>query len=338
MVRPAVHPLRVREETLHDLRDEFLLRCQAKNLSARTIQWYEERTRLFVDWCEARRIERAAELTTSVLEEYVIELRASGLAPNTVRGYAQILKTMARLGHRKGLIPVDITTDFEMPKVPQLVIPTFSDEQLRALLKQPDARTWVGVRDRAILLTFLDTLVRVSELVGLNAEDVDLRERTMRVMGKGAKERDLPLGQAATQALRRYKRALADLRPGDPFFISRYAGRITRKSVHEMVARYGKKAGIEGVRCSPHTLRHTGAKRFILAGGDVFTLQKLLGHTTLFMVRRYVEMTTIDVNAQHERFSPADSLFRGALGPHHSAHPAEKHPNYGNVHQAGAVR
>lgn len=135
----------------------------------------------------------------------------------------------------------------------------------------------------------------------------------MRVMGKGAKERDLPLGQAATQALRRYQRGLADLRPGDPFFISRYGGRITRKSVHELVTRYGKKAGIEGVRCSPHTLRHTGAKRFILAGGDVFTLQKLLGHTTLFMVRRYVEMTSIDIQAQHERYSPVDSLLRRAL-------------------------
>ena len=310
MVRLAVHPLRVREETLQDLRDEFLLRCQAKNLSARTIEWYEERTRFFAEWCEARGIERAAELTTSVLEEYVIDMRASGLAPNTVRGYAQILKTMARLGHRKGLIPVDITADFEMPKVPQVIIPTFSDEQLRALLKQPDARTWIGIRDRAILLIFLDTLVRVSELVGLNAEDLDLKARTMRVIGKGAKERDLPLGQAATQALRRYQRGLADLRPGDPFFISRYSGRISRKSVHELVARYGQAAGIEGVRCSPHTLRHTGAKRFILAGGDVFTLQKLLGHTTLFMVRRYVELSSIDVQAQHERYSPADVLLR----------------------------
>jgi integrase/recombinase XerD len=82
--------------------------------------------------------------------------------------------------------------------------------------------------------------------------------------------------------------------------------------VHELVARYGKKAGIEGVRSSPHTLRYTRAKRFIMAGGDVFTLQKLLGHTTLFMVRRYVEMTSIDVQAQHERYSPADSLLRQA--------------------------
>jgi integrase/recombinase XerD len=118
------------------------------------------------------------------------------------------------------------------------------------------------------------------------------------------------MGQAVTQALRRYQRMLEDLRPEDPFFVSRYGGRISRKSVHELVARYGKAAGIEGVRCSPHTLRHTGAVRFILAGGDVFTLQKLLGHTTLYMVRRHVELASVDVQTQHERYSPADSLPR----------------------------
>ncbi|MGH2724362.1 MAG: tyrosine-type recombinase/integrase [Actinomycetota bacterium] len=196
--------------------------------------------------------------------------------------------------------------------MPQVIVQTFSEDQLRALLRKPDTRRWLGIRDRAILLTFLDTLVRVSELVGVNAEDVDLKTRTMRVMGKGAKQRDLPLGQTVTQALRRYQRLLEDLRPEDPFFVSRYGERISRKSVHELVAGYGKAAGVEGVRCSPHTLRHTGAKRFILAGGDVFTLQKLLGHTTLYMVRRYVELASVDVQAQHQRYSPADSLLRKA--------------------------
>lgn len=310
MVRPAVHPLRVREETLQDLRDEFLVRCHAKNLSPRTIEWYAKHTASFIEWCRARGVTAAAQLSTSLIEEYLIGAREQGRTPNTVRGYAQTLKTLSRFGHKKGLIPANIMADFEMPKVPQVIIQTFSEDQLRALLKRPDTRTWLGIRDRAILLTFLDTLVRVSELVGVDAEDVDLKARTMRVMGKGSKEREVPLGQTVTQALRRYQRLLEDLRPDDPFFISRYGGRISRKSVHELVARYGKAAGIEGVRCSPHTLRHTGAKRFILAGGDVFTLQKLLGHTTLYMVRRYVELASVDVQVQHARYSPADSLLR----------------------------
>ncbi len=129
-------------------------------------------------------------------------------------------------------------------------------------------------------------------------------------MGEGRKERVVPFGAATARALRRYRSAVEDLRAGDPFFITRYGRRMSRWSVHMMIGQHAREAGIEGVRCLPHTLRHTGAKRFILAGGDVFTLQKLLGHTTLAMVRRYVELADVDVRAQHQRFSPAHSLLR----------------------------
>lgn len=115
-----------------------------------------------------------------------------------------LAKTPCRLGFRLGYIPEDITGYFEMPRVPKTIIPTFSDGQLQALLAVPDKRTWVGIRDRAILFVILDTLIRVSELVGLDAEDVDLDEGVIRVTGKGRKDRRVPFGMAAGQALRRY--------------------------------------------------------------------------------------------------------------------------------------
>jgi integrase/recombinase XerD len=295
--------------TIADLREEFLNRCRAKNLSARTIEWYEDRTRRFSDWCLERGILKAQDLTTEDLEAFVLSIQAGPYKPQTVKGFAQIAKTV-RYGHRKGLIPNELTRDFEMPKVPQTIIETFSDEQLEALINQPDQRRWKGIRDRAILLTLLDTMARVSELAGVNARDVDLEGRSIRVMGKGRKERDLPLGRTAVRALQRYRNAVDGLEPDDPFFISYRGRRLDRSVISDMVSECGKGASITGVRCSPHTLRHTGAKRFILAGGDVFTLQKLLGHTSLVMVRRYVELASMDVAIQHERFSPADSLLR----------------------------
>ena len=251
-----------------------------------------------------------SDLRWSDLEEFVLDRRRKGFAPNTVHGYAQVLKTLCRLGHRMGYIPEDITAGFEMPRVPKTIVATFTDEQLQALLGAPDRRSWAGIRDRAILLVLLDTLIRVSEVAGLDAEDVNLEEGVLLVMGKGGKERQVPFGTTAAQALRRYRSAVEDLRPGDPFFITRYGRRMSRWAVHMMITQHGSAAGIAGVRCSPHTLRHTGAKRFILAGGDVFTLQKLLSHTTLVMVRRYVELADVNVKAQHQRFSPADSLLR----------------------------
>ena len=190
------------------------------------------------------------------------------------------------------------------------IIPTFTDDQLAALLAAPDTRRWIGVRDRAILLTMADTLARASELATLRASSVDLAQRVVTVMGKGARERQLPLGAIASGALHRYRGSVEDLRAGDPFFISCRGRALDRQYLRAIVAGYGPKAGITGVRCSPHTLRHTGAKRFILAGGDVFTLQRLLGHTSLAMVRRYVELAAVDVALQHARFSPVDSLLR----------------------------
>lgn len=310
MARPAGRPVAAREATVADLREEFLDRCRAKNLSVRTIEWYEDRTRRFSDWCLESGILRARDLTTDDLEAFILNLQAGPYKPQTVRGFAQIAKTLARYGHRKGFIPADPSRDFEMPRVPSTLIETFSDDQLEALLNQPDGRRWKGIRDRAILLTLLDTMARVSELSGVNASNVDLEGRSIRVMGKGRKERDLPLGKTATRALQRYKNAVDGLRADDPFFISIRGRRLDRSVIAGMVSEYGRAAGIQGLRCSPHTLRHTAAKRFILAGGDVFTLQKLLGHTSLVMVRRYVELASIDVAIQHDRFSPADSLFR----------------------------
>lgn len=306
-------PIRSRDGrniTIEQLVEDFLAHCRARNLSERTVEWYEYKYGAFVDWCRERGIFKAAELDTADLEDYLAAEKARGLSDNTLRGSAQILKTLCRYGHRRKQMADIITGQFAMPKTPQVLIQAFNDEQLRALLNAPDLRTWKGIRDRAMMLLLFDTLARVSEISGLRDRDVNLTERIIRVMGKGGKERDLPLGNEATTSAVRYRRLVANLRADDPFFITQRGTRISRHQAHDIVAGYGKKAGIEGVRCSPHTLRHTAAKKFILNGGDVFTLQRLLGHTTLYMVRRYVQLTLADIQVQHERFSPGDSLLR----------------------------
>jgi integrase/recombinase XerD len=172
MVRPVGRPMARKTVTLEDLREEFLAHCEARNLSGRTVEWYGDRTRRFTDWCASQGITAPSDLRWTDLEQFVLDRRRQGFAPNTVHGYAQVLKTLCRQGHRMGYIPEDITTRFELPRVPRTIVPTFSDEQLLGVLAAPDRRTWVGIRDRAILLVLLDTLIRVSELVGLDAEDV----------------------------------------------------------------------------------------------------------------------------------------------------------------------
>jgi Phage integrase, N-terminal SAM-like domain len=105
MVRPLGRPLARRDGTLEDLREEFLAHCEARNLSGRTLQWYADRTRRFADWCSDRGISASSDFRWSDLEEFVLDRRRKGFAPNTVHGYAQVLKTLRRLGHRIGCIP-----------------------------------------------------------------------------------------------------------------------------------------------------------------------------------------------------------------------------------------
>ena len=310
MARPSGDAYGFREPTIEDLREAFIGRAHARNLAPRTIEWYGRHAGGFAEWCASEGIARTTQLRSAHLDDYLVFLHASGLAPHTVAGAAQVAKSVTRFGFRKGFIATEISRDFELPKVPQMIIATFSDEQLRVLFASIDQRRWTGIRDRAILLLLLDTLARVSELIGLDLEDVDLDERRILVMGKGRRQRELPFGQVTVQALRAYARSVEGHRDGDPFFISRTGRRLTREGIAAAMRTYARKANIQGVRSSPHTLRHTGAKRFILSGGDVFTLQKLLGHRSLAMVRRYVELAAGDVRVQHQRYSPADTLLR----------------------------
>src|SRR6266508_1384887 len=129
MVRPLGRPLARKAVTVEDLREEFLAHCEARNLSGRTLEWYADRTRRFAEWCVDRGIVVPSELRWSDLEEFVLDRRRQGFAPNTVHGYAQVVKTLCRLGHRVGFIPEDITRDFGMPRVPKTIVPTFSDDQ-----------------------------------------------------------------------------------------------------------------------------------------------------------------------------------------------------------------
>lgn len=305
MARPARRPIAVAPATVDDLREEFLASCRAKNLSERTVEWYEEKSRRFAEWCSQDGAADAASLTAAHLDAFLIEIKERGYAPQTVRGFAQMVKTLCRFGYRRGLLADNLASGLEMPKVPHRIISTLTDDQLAALLAAPDVRRWIGVRDRAILLTMADTLARASELATLTASSVDLAQRVITVMGKGGRERQLPLGAIASGALHRYRSSVEDLRAGDPFFISCRGRPLDRQYLRAVVAGYGAKAGITGVRCSPHTLRHTGAKRFILAGGDVFTLQRLLGHSSLAMVRRYVELAAVDASSSTRGSAPS---------------------------------
>jgi site-specific recombinase XerD len=283
--------------TLGTAVEHFLTAKAAEGASPKTIEWYRMVLGRAARDLGARRPLDA--LTSTELRSWLLDLRAT-LSPISVAGYVRGLKAFGNWCALEQLAEARALRTLRRPQVPHKLIEPLSDDTLRRLL---DAAT---VRDRAIVLLFLDTGLRLSELAGLRR--CDLRaDGGIKVLGKGARERIVPVGAAARQALLRYLRQAG---PGDssqPIFRSRNGGPLRARGVQQVFKRLKARAGIPG-RCSPHSLRHTFARSYLVNGGDAFSLQRILGHTTLDMVKRYVALSDADLVARHRAASPGDRL------------------------------
>lgn len=236
------------------------------------------------------------------LRSWLLELRTT-LAPVSVAGYVRALRAFGNWLAAEGAAEARALRSLARPRVPRKVITPLADDELRRLLGA--ART---ARDRAILLLLLDTGLRVSELVWISL--ADLRpDGSLKVLGKGARERLVPVGAAARGAIGRYLDERGRLAPEAPLFLGEAGERLTVSGVQQLLGRLKARAGI-GARCNPHTFRHTFAHRYLVNGGDVFSLQRILGHASLDMVRRYVALADLDVANRHRVASPADRLLR----------------------------
>jgi site-specific recombinase XerD len=188
-------------------------------------------------------------------------------------------------------------------------ITPFTETQIKSLLAAARAGRYPQ-RDEALVLFLLDTAIRASELCGLLVSDVDLKERHAIVHGKGGKQRTIFFSATTARAYNRFRATVRNATDDMPMFSSEQGGALTLSGVEQIVRRLGITAKLRGVRCSPHTFRNTACVMFLRAGGHVFALKEMLGHTTLTMTMRYAMIAQADVQAQHAQFSPVDHLKR----------------------------
>ena len=232
-----------------------------------------------------------------------------GLAPITIHGYVRALRSFSSWLYEEGHTDENIFDGIQPPKVPQTLIDPLSEDEIRKLLLAVQRDTAEGQRNYAMLLMFLDAGVRLSELINLKMEDVNFGVGQFKVFGKGAKERLVPLGQTAKRALIRYLEQ-ARPEPVNPaesrVFLTVSGLPISKDSVAKIIQRLARRTGI--TRLHAHLFRHTFAVRYLINGGDVFTLQKILGHASLDMTRKYVTLANTDVKEKHILYSPVDHL------------------------------
>ena len=197
------------------------------------------------------------------------------------------------------------------PKVAVRDMPFFTDEEIARLLVILKKPTAVGQRNYTMILLLLDTGLRVSEPVGMEMSALHPAQGYFKVIGKGNKERAVPLGRSCRKALLTYIRKFRPS-PGlpsiDRVFLTRAGHPLRADYVYKIVAEACRQAGIQGKRLGPHTCRHTFARSFLLNGGDLLTLQRILGHASLEVVKLYVNLQTEDLLAQHWKYSPIDIL------------------------------
>jgi site-specific recombinase XerD len=233
------------------------------------------------------------------------------LSGHTINGYFRALQSFWSWLVKEEFIQENPFVKLNIPKAPKKVIPTFTEEQLRRLFHTINIASPIGYRDYTLILTLLDTGIRCSELICMKLTDVNLESRLLKVLGKGSRERQVPIGARVQKALWKY---MTRFRPEpvtpryDEVFLTRNGQPLTKDRLEAIIENYGKRAGITGVRISPHTFRHTMAVTFLRNGGDVFSLQRILGHSQLEVLRGYINLAYSDISCAHRKNSPADNL------------------------------
>ena len=276
-------------------------------MSANTLSAYQADLRLLSRWAADRRGAALVELTRADLLEYLAHLSREGRKARTAARVLSSLRQFYRLAMREGWVASDPTVQIDSPRLGRPLPKTLSEGEVEALLAAPDTSTPEGFRDRAMLEVLYASGLRVSELVSLQPEQVSLAQGLVRVIGKGGKERLVPLGDEAVQWLRDFiagpRGELLRQRPCDALFPTRRAGAMTRQAFWHRIKRHALAAGIDK-HLSPHTLRHAFATHLINHGANLRVVQMLLGHSDLSTTQIYTHVARERLKDLHARHHP----------------------------------
>ena len=282
-----------------------------KNASPLTIKSYREDLTALSEYLSELyqgRCPSPDQITTFDLRGYVAAMHEANYSAGTVSRRLASLRSFFRFGLREGWVKENPAKPLRNPRKPRNLPHVLSTEEVRQLLESPPANDPMGLRDRAILETLYSAGLRISELVGLNDSDLDLRGEIVRVRGKGRRERLAPLGSHAVRAIRRWLNVrkihpCLVSNPDRPLFVNRFGQRLTTRSVARMLEKYLKQTGLDQ-RTTPHSLRHSFATHLLNAGADIRSVQELLGHKSLVTTQIYTHLTTANLKAVYEKAHP----------------------------------
>ncbi|HEX9243575.1 MAG TPA: site-specific tyrosine recombinase XerD [Anaeromyxobacter sp.] len=295
-----------------------------KGLAANSVDAYGRDLRRYVEHLESLGVEEWAAVGRAEVQAHLARLVELGLSPRSQARALSAIRQLHGVLVREKLAPHDSTDEIDAPRPGRRLPSLLSREEVLALLAVPEPRRAAGRRDRAMLELLYATGLRVSELVSLELNDVNLETRVLVARGKGGKERLVPIGAPAAEAVRAYlfsaREALLRGRRSKDLFVTPRGGRMTRQGFAKIVARSARLAGIERA-ISPHKLRHSFATHLLEGGADLRAVQAMLGHADVSTTQIYTHVDRTHVRRLYDRHHPR----AGTLAPpSRSSHPARR--------------
>jgi integrase/recombinase XerD len=288
------------DQFLHDLVVE-------KGLSNNTVEAYSHDLIRFSDYLKKEGIEGIRSICKLDVRGFLLHLRKKQLSNRTIARNLAAIRTFFRFLVQEGILQTHPVEDLESPRTTKTLPEILTPKEVERLLEQPDLRTSLGMRDRAMLEMLYATGMRVSELIRLPTNQVNLEGGYVLLFGKGSKERAVPLGSEAIKWVSLYLRAararLAKGREAVPLFIDRSGTGISRQRFWKSIKEYGLKAGIRK-RMTPHLLRHSFASHLLEGGADLRSVQMMLGHADISTTQIYTHVTGKRLKEVHHRYHP----------------------------------
>ncbi|WP_020062802.1 tyrosine-type recombinase/integrase [Bacillus sp. 123MFChir2] len=301
-------------ETFEEAISLFLKDCEIRNLRPHTMKFYRSELNTFLNYLREQDIDPNVLKPNHVTEEHIKEnvilyLRNyKGARVVTINTRLRALRAFFNFLYKNKHIQKNPFDNVQLLKDRKHIIATFTKDQLDKLFRQPDLKTFTGVRDYTIMMLLLETGIRANELVGLSLADIRWEDSLLCVRNaKSYRERLVPIQTQMKQQLKKYI-AIRGYVEVDALFVTVDNTPLSKRGLQNRIEKYGVLAGIKGVRCSCHTFRHTFAKLSVQQGANIFELQAILGHTSMEIVKTYVNLFGNDVREAHKKFSPLKIL------------------------------
>ncbi|MDD4894297.1 MAG: site-specific tyrosine recombinase XerD [Candidatus Omnitrophica bacterium] len=293
---------------MNELAEAFLNYLSVeRGLSRNTIISYREDINAYIDFLKASRIDSFSLTKKNDISDFMLSQKDKGISANSVARRLAAIKALYRFLVRERILKADPSNLIDSPKLWKKIPQTLSTNEVDALLSQPNIRQTQGIRDRAILEALYATGMRVSEAVNLKKDNVNLDVGFLRCIGKGNKERIVPLGKKAITSISKY---LNEARPhllkgkeSELLFLNRFGKTISRQSLWKMIKRYAKEARIKKP-IRPHILRHSFATHLLERGADLRSVQEMLGHANISTTQIYTHISKERLKAIHKMFHP----------------------------------